>query len=560
MTRLTFSTERLEASVERRIIAGQIVPFGEIGNTSAGKVIFERGSIQIPSAQKIKLLAQHNSNDPVGRAQSFQETDKGIMGVFKLSASSKGTDALLLASEGLVDGLSVGVDVINSRERKDGVLIVSASILKEVSLVESAAFGDYAKVAKVVAQEADDVAEEALEQAEDILIDQISNAVDGLKSIQEQERALEQTETQTESEATVEDSTKAATPEVDAAAAAEASPRPTIKASAPYITTSVRHGINSMSRYVEHKVKAAAMGDETSKLWVAAVEDPAAIQAAADSIGTTNPAFNPIQYMREFISNTNFGRPAVDAVSRGTLPSVGMQFNVPKLTTAPTVAETAESAAPSDTGMVSAYISGTVKKYAGQQTITLELLERSDPVFFDELTIQLERAYLKATDQALIDALVAGGTLGTKNYTADSAGIIDFVSTESPLAYTNTSYFARNFVASAGVWGLLMGAVDTTGRPIYNAVNPWNAAGQANPSSIMGNVLGLDLYVDRLCAAGVVDNSAFIIAPETVTWYESPTSYFSVNIVNNMQVQTAIYGYGSALVKQGAGIRRFNIA
>jgi len=44
---INFSAD-LEASESRRIIAGKIVPFeNEIGNTSVGKVIFERGSIQI---------------------------------------------------------------------------------------------------------------------------------------------------------------------------------------------------------------------------------------------------------------------------------------------------------------------------------------------------------------------------------------------------------------------------------------------------------------------------------------------------------------------------------
>ena len=50
---INFSAD-LEASESRRIIAGKIVPFeNEIGNTSAGKVIFEAGSIQIddPSNQ-----------------------------------------------------------------------------------------------------------------------------------------------------------------------------------------------------------------------------------------------------------------------------------------------------------------------------------------------------------------------------------------------------------------------------------------------------------------------------------------------------------------------------
>jgi hypothetical protein len=308
-----------------------------------------------------------------------------------------------------------------------------------------------------------------------------------------------------------------------------------------------------MGRYTEHKIK-AALGDDTSKLWIAASED----LTASESF-TTNPAFNPIQYMKEFVSNTNFARPAIDAVSRQALPSSGMTFNVPKLTVAPTVATVAELADPAGTSMESAYITGTVAKYAGSQIISLELLERSDPIFFDELAIQLQRAYLKATDSALIAALVAGGTQATVT-AATSAGIISYVATESAAAYNATSYFARNYIAGTGQWSLLMSAVDSTGRPIYNASNPMNNAGVTTPGSIKGNVLGLDLYVDHNAVSTVIDDSAFIVAPETVTWYESPTSFFSVNVVSNMAINTAIYGYGSALVKQAAGIRRFNIA
>jgi HK97 family phage prohead protease len=522
---LNFSSPIEAADGERRIVSGQIVPFGSVGNTSIGRVIFEAGSIQIPAPSKIKLLAQHNTNDPIGRAQSFKETASGIDGVFKLSAASKAQDYLVMASEGLIDGLSVGVEVLASRERRDGTVIVSSALLKEVSLVESPAFTE-ARVLEVVAAEGEEDSA-PIEVAEETTIN--------------------------ESEATVDETTTAATTEAAAAPAADAS-RPTIKAATPYgeNVTRVRHGIDSMGRYTEHKIK-AALGDETSKLWVSASED----LTAADTF-TTNPAFNPIQYMKEFVSNTNFGRPAIDAVSRQALPTSGMSFNVPKLSVAPTVAAVAELGDPAGTVMESAYITGTVSKYAGSQVISLELLERSDPIFFDELAIQLQRAYLKATDNALITALKTG-TQAT-GVAATSAGIISYVSTESAAAYNATSYFARNYIAGTGQWSLLMGATDTTGRPIYNASNPMNNAGDSRPTTIKGNVLGLDLYVDHNAEATVIDDSAFIVAPECVTWYESPTSFFSVNVVSNMAVNTAIYGYGSALVKQAAGIRRFNLA
>ena len=529
---LTFSSPIEASDAGRRIISGVVVPFNKVGMTSAGAVVFEPGSITIPDPKKIKLLAQHSATDPIGRAMSFSESATEIRGQFKVSASQKGQDYLVMASEDLISGLSVGVEVTASKPGRDGTLYVSAALLKEVSLVESPAFQD-AIVTKVAASES--------ETAE-----------------------ATQTEQQTESEAIVEDKTPvAATPEVEAAAAPEAA-RPTIKAAtAPYSSQTVRHGITSMGRYTEHKIK-AALGSEESKLWIAASEDPMVVQSAVDSIGTTNPAFNPVQYLREFVSNTNFGTPAIDAISKGTLPTSGMSFSIPSLDTngggtAPTVASTAESGTPSNTGMVTDYITGTVSKYAGQNTVTLELLERSDPIFYDELTIQMQRAYLKAIDAAVIAGLTADGTAATAQ-AGTSAGLISYIGTESPLVYSGTSYFARNIIAGTGLWGLVIGATDSTGRPIYNAqptTTAMNSAGVSSPTSIRGNLLGLDLYVDNNAVSTVATNCAFIVAPEAATWYSSPTSYFSVNIVSNMQVQLAIYGYGSYVTKQAAGIRKF---
>ena len=561
---LTFSSQIEAADGERRIIAGQVVPFGAVGNTSVGKVIFERGSIQIPAVSKIKLLAQHNTNDPIGRAKSFSETATGIDGVFKLSAASKASDYLVMASEGLIDGLSVGVEVLSSKERKDGVLIVTAAILKEVSLVESPAFTE-ARVLEVAAQAAEDeMVEQTLEQIEDEQIAKISEAVKVLEETQKIEKALEQTETQTESEAAVSEDTTPATTE--AAATAEAS-RPVIKAATPYGegVTRVRHGITSMGRYTEHKIK-AALGDNVSREWVAASEDRSLLTATDATIGS-NPAFNPIQYLSSFVSNTNFGRPTIDAVTRQAAPASGMQINIPALVTsagggsdtAPTVASNPiDGTAPSDTAMTSAYETVTLARYAGQQTVDLALLERSDPIFFDQLAIQLERAYRLATDSAMIAALTAQGTQAATK-AGSIAGLISYIGVEAPAAYKGSSYFASNIVTNTDWWSQLIGAVDTTGRPIFNASQPWNAGGVSTPTSIKGNVLGLDLYVDKNVTAGLIDESAFIIAPETAMWFETPEAFFSVNVVSNMAVQTAIYGYGAGKVLIPAGVRRFNL-
>ena len=151
--KLTFSSHVEAADTERRVIAGKIVPFEEVGNTSVGKVVFAKGSIEIGDPGKVKMLMQHSPERPIGRMQKFNQAEDGIYASFKISASMQGQDALILAGEQLIDGLSVGVDVNKSIQKKDYLYVTSAT-LKEVSLVESPAFSA-AQVTKVAASESE---------------------------------------------------------------------------------------------------------------------------------------------------------------------------------------------------------------------------------------------------------------------------------------------------------------------------------------------------------------------------------------------------------------------
>ena len=537
---LTFSQEIQAADTERRMISGLVAPYGEIGFTSAGPVMFERGSITYAEASKIKLLMQHQQDKPVGRAISFSDSTEGVYGSFKLSSSTRGQDALVLAQENLVSGLSVGVDVTASKPMGE-YLLVTAAVLKEVSLVESAAFSS-ASVTDIAAARA------ALEAATST-----STKTTTINT------TIVEIETETESEeavTTAPENTPEETPvdtpvEAEKVEAARKIIRPSVLDS-----QRVRTPITSMGAYTEHKIK-AALGNEDSKLYV----------TAADDSFSTNPAFNPTQYLSEFPTNTRFGTPAIDACSRGTLPGTGMTINVPSLVTsaggqagvAPTVTVEAEAGAVSNTGMVTEYLTGTVNKYAGMNTISVELLERSDPNFYSELTNQLQNAYLKTLDTTVLAALISAGQYSS-GCDADSAGIIEFASDSARKVYEATGYFANNYIANGSQWQLLMGATDTTGRPIYSASQPMNAGGATSPGSIRGNVLGLDLYVDKnFTATTTIDDSAVILAPEAFTVYQSPTAYMSVNVVSNLQVQVAIYGYMATIAKMPKGIVKFNL-
>jgi len=282
---------------------------------------------------------------------------------------------------------------------------------------------------------------------------------------------------------------------------------------------------------------------------------------AADDSFTTNPAFSPVSYIRDVATNTTLVRPTIDACG-GSRPlnSYGMTVSIPKITANSTVATVAEGGDPTGTTQItSAYVNATVIKKAGFQRYSVELLDRSDPSFYEIMLQNLRDGYAQATDEYVIAQITAGGTQAATT-AASSAGIISYVSTEAPAAYLTTGELATKYIAGISQWSLLLGATDSTGRPIYNAANPMNNAGSSVPTSLRGNVLGLDLYVDPNAVSTTIDESAFIVVPSAVSIYESPILRLSVNQPATGEIETALYGYMAVGVLVAGGVRRFNLS
>ena len=517
METLYIEAASIECSEERREISGKIVPMGtgEVGSTNLGGVVFEAGSINIDDVSKIKLLSQHDMKKPVGRMIAAEVKPDGIYATFKLSRSTGGNDALIQAQEGLVSGLSVGAEIIASKPSRNGHTVVTAAKLKEVSLVTEPAFKS-AQVLEIAAEEAE-------------------------------APIAEETPTQPESEPIVEETTQAEAPAVEAAAVEAA--RPTVAAS-HYVKE--RTAPITSAQYLEASIK-AAMGDDAARRTV----------LAADDSTSTNTGLTLPQHLNEFVTTTFTGRPAFEAVTRNALPASGMSFTIPKLGTAPTVADTDEGVAPSETGMTSTYDTVTVNKFAGLNRISWELIDRSSPAFMDLLMTELRKAYEASTDAALIAAFTASGTQAT-GVAATAAGLQSFISVEAAKAYKATGGdYANKLVASTDQWAAIAGYADTTGRALYSAQGPtYNASGAVVPTAAMGNVLGTSLIVDHnIAVSGIVDESAFLVAPGSVQVWESPTTQLRLNVLQSGELEVALYGYlAIGVLKGGAGVRRFNLA
>ena len=511
METLYIEAASLECSEERREISGKIVPMGtgEVGQTNLGGVVFEAGSIDVTDISKIKLLSQHDMKKPVGRMTAAEVRPDGIYATFKLSRSNAGTESLILAQEGLVSGLSVGAEIISSKPSRAGHVVVTAAKLKEVSLVTEPAFKS-AQVLEIAAEE-----------------------------------VLPAAEPTTESEPQVEETTQVEAPAVEAAAVEAA--RPTVAAS-HYVKE--RTAPITSAQYLGAQIK-AAMGDDAARRVVLAADD-----STSTNTGLTLPA-----HLNMFDTTTFSGRPAFDAVTRaGVVPQ--LSFTIPKMGTAPTTAVTAEGAAPSETGMTSSYDTVTAAKYSTLNRVSFELLDFSNPAFETLLLDEMRKGYEKATDNALLAYFTSAGTAAT-GVAATAAGLQSFIATQAPAAYKATGGdYANKLVASTDQWSAILGYADTTGRALFNAEAPMNAQGNASINSTVGRVLGADLVVDHnIATSGIIDESAFLVAPNSVYVWESPVTNLRLNVLTSGEIEINMYGYLAIHAKAaGAGIRRFNLA
>jgi HK97 family phage major capsid protein len=500
----------------KRTITGKIVTWNEQGNTSVGPTVFAANSIEV---KPVKLLLEHDRTRPIGKMVNFTETKDGVEATFKIANTMAGEDALVEATEGLRDGFSVGA-MINEWTNDKGVMKITSASLEEVSLVTDPAI-DSARVSEVAASENEAPKEDSepatAEPDKPTEGDQVSDTTAPAPAVEEA---------------------------VEAARVEAAAPKPAFYTAPRYEFTK--------AKYLEASVRAKVLGDDASRQYV----------LAADDTTSNNAGLIPTRQLTEVINPlSNAVRPALDSITTGVLPDAGMSFEIPKITAVPTVEDENEGDAIVETGMTNTFVTVNVNKYAGGQTFSVELLDRSNPVFFDILVEEMEKAYLKATEVAIIAGLVAGGTDGG-NRTLDADGVNAFVADGAVSIYGSTLGTPSNILVTPAQWGALM-KLDDNGRPIYqNLIGNSNQAGNLSATSVTGNLLGLNLRVSTNLATADTDgdNSLIIINPTGYTWYESSRFRLQTNVALNGQIEVAYYGYGALATKVGAAAYRWMIA
>ena len=517
---INFSSNVFAADAGKREISGRIVAWGEKGYTSAGETIFAPNSLTFN--KKTKLLLEHDRTRPIGFLKSHEITATDVQATFGLAKTFSADDAIEEASTGLRDGFSVGVKV-NAWDNQDGVMVIKSATVHEVSLVTDPAI-ESARVERVAASE---------------------NAPEEVSAPQVQD----ETKTQPEGEDLVSETiSEVATAEVVEAAKSE----PTVTANAPVAYTSPRIDLNVTAGQVAKAQLAASRGDSDARDLLAALQ----VATVAENTGTVPP-----NYLRDLIGVIDSSRPFISSIETAALPAAGMKIFTPKLGAQATVALTAEGAEFSSTDTAVTFQEDNVVKFAGAGRLDVELVDRSDPSFLDLYLRELAASYAQKTDAyaANIAAQNAAASTGATIYKSIADGIADSfgVMRMTPNRLLVATGGGVNDIDFSG----LLGAVDSTGRPIFAAAAPQNANGLISQGSTAGTVAGLSLVVDPNYTGNDAGAKYALVYPSNaMRFHESGTLQLRTAVVANGQLDIGIYGYCAVVNRYPTAFRFLSVA
>jgi len=468
-----------------RLISGLAVPWDVVGYASTGPVRFERGSIPTDGPAP-KLLRDHDVTRPIGIVSAIEDSDDGLLFDARISEVPEGDIALRLALDGVLDAVSVGVDV--EKFTYDGdVLVVKAGRMRELSLLPFGAFEE-ARVANVAASEAEEEATEAEPDAEP-------------------ETQTETTNPESEEDKDMQENIQAVEATIATAPLAVAASRKVT--AAEYISAVIRKDMATVR---------AAQGD------------------SADI-----PGLLPIPVAQGLYDGVAAYRPVISAVGTRALPGAGKQFIRPVVTQRPTVAvHSAEGAALSSQALIVDDVTLVKALYGGFIRESEEAVDWADGNMVALYIEQLGKAYARATEAAVCGVLEAGAT--------NTIGIVDWTSASDVLGGIYTA--AGNILTASGVnpthifagvnrYKTLATLESAGGDFLFPSLNPSSAFGSLSANSREGSPAGLTLVVSN-----ALDPDTLIVGTgDGLEVFEQVKGAISVNLPATAEIEIAWRGY-----------------
>ena len=523
-----FTLDAAKGDAPRRTISGTAVPYNVPATVSDGtEVIFRPGSLPV-EGKAPRLFMYHDASMPVGVVTERVDTEQGMMFSAKISATSLGNDALVMAQDGTIDQVSVGVNPTKFSYDEAGTMIIEAADWTELSLVPIGAFGDMANIASVAAS--------IHQEPEEVVLNE--------EVVPEQE---------------IEPMSEVTAPAVEA----------TIPTAPIFAQAKKEFVLPSAGEYM------AAYhigGDTFANINKAVAEYTAskktALQAAAGDVLTTDTlGLLPVPVLGPLVQDLNFIRPTVEALGARAYPDGGASktFVRPTITTHTSVStQSSELSAASATTMVIA--SNTVSKttLAGQVTLSVQDIDFTSPAAMQLILNDLMGEYMIASDNFAADNLLtAANSSGVWDGTV--ADLLKSVYDSAVDISNGRNFTPTHMFVSPDVWGQLGQLADTTGRPVFPFIGAGltgqNALGGGNATSWNGNPLGLQLIVDsNFAAKTMIITRVGQGSGDAFEFYESIRGLMSVEVPATLGRTMSFHGYVSTFAAIGGMIRKITQA
>ena len=522
-----FTLDAAKGDAPRRTISGTAVPYNVPATVSDGTaVIFRPGSLPV-EGKAPRLFMYHDASMPVGVVTERVDTEQGMMFSAKISATSLGNDALVMASDGTIDQVSVGVNPVKFSYDESGTMIIEAADWTELSLVPIGAFGDMANIATVAAS--------IHQEPEEVVLNE--------EVVPEQE---------------IEPMSEVTAPAVEA----------TIPTAPIFAQAKKEFKLPSAGEFMA----AYHIGGDTFKNMNAAVAEHTASQrtalqaAAGDVLTTDTPGLLPVPVLGPLVQDLNFLRPVVEAVGARAYPDNGQSktFIRPTITTHTSVASQSELAAASATTMVIASNSVSKTTLAGQVTLSVQDIDFTSPSAMQLILNDLMGEYMIASDnKAADDLLTAANSSGVWDGTV--ADLLKSVYDAANDISSNRNWMPTHMFVSVDVWSQLGQLVDTTNRPIFPFIGAGltgqNALGGGSATSWNGTPLGLQLVVDsNFAAKTMIITRVGQGAGDAYEFYESIRGLMSVEQPSVLGRNMSFHGYVSTFAAIGGMIRKITQA
>jgi len=514
MTMIRFTADAITVDAaastdEPRTISGIAVPWGVAANALTGPVKFERGAFDV-NQKPAKLIENHDLTQLRGTVPVLEDTDRGLAFMAQFAKTRAADEAVELVKAGAYDSVSVGAEPVKFKFDKNGTMIVSKAILRELSLVAIPAFSE-AVIENIAASSADPEDDETQTQ-----------------DTPEEEKVSEEIK-------------------------AEAAQAPAIHPVQPIVYATARKEIPLPSA-AEYLAAAIAGGSAWHDM-------SAALRAAAPDVVTTDtPGILPTPIVGPVYNNFVGRRPVVDAIGVKAMPGGGKVFIRPEVTTHTSMAvQSAENAALQSGTMVVFNNQVTKAAYGGYVTISEQDLDWTDPNVLSLVLDDMARIYANQTDDVAADALVTGASV-TQNFAtasvADPAYWVEWIYTAaSTILSSSNGNLPTHLFMAPNRWASLGNLSDTADRPLFPQVGPMNAYGALAPGSTAGNAFGLQVVVDRNFASGTLvvgDASGFEIFeqqkgaisidnPSTISRTIAWRGYFATLMIDNSKFIKAAF-------------------